>query len=311
MIRGLPMTAISTWAAMTAAALALAGCSRDARPSAGNSDAGPDAAPIDRPADASALDGPVETAAPDTPATCIGCLPLEACWNGQLCVARSVAVPAGFSIDATEVTRRQYAVWLATTPSTGGQDSRCAWNDRFTPDAACMGKPSVCQDEGCSQHPQPCVDMCDAAAYCRAVGKRLCGAFAGRPPVTTFSSRNSARESQWFNACSSNGTQSITYGNERATGNCNDFLAFPTTTVPVGSKPNCQSPVDGYRGIFDLIGNVAEWEDNLLRLPRRDGKLLAARISFGFGAAVPTCGSDDFALRSDTRDNLGFRCCSI
>jgi sulfatase modifying factor 1 len=310
----------STWVVLTAAInLTLAGCSRDTRLPGGSARVpdGPSDAPVDvgAPADAAAIDQPVElaapeVAAPDMAAACSGCLPLEQCWNG-LCVARLVAVPAGFSIDATEVTRRQYAAWLATTPPSSGQDGRCAWNDRFAPDAACMALPSVCQGEACGQHPQPCVDLCDAAAYCRAVGKRLCGGFAGMSPVGPgFNARNNAMVSQWFNACTSNGRYDVTHGIERARGACNDYSIHQTTTVPVGSMLGCQSPSPAYQGIFDLIGNVEEWEDNCFTHPDSLEGCSPRGLSFGPGAQVPRCTADGFAMRAETRDNLGFRCCA-
>jgi formylglycine-generating enzyme len=244
------------------------------------------------------------------PGDCSGCGPLEQCAPGKLCVARSVRVPAGFSIDATEVTRGQYAAWLATVPAKEGQATACAWNDSFTPDAACMARPSVCQgDDGCARHPQPCVDSCDASAYCKSVGKKLCGAIAGDGPVTraTFIS---AQASQWFNACSSNGSNYITYGQDPIKGNCNDFLSLSRTTVAAGSKPGCQSAVAGYAGIFDLIGNLEEWEDNCQGQQGRPDICQPRGLPFGIGAALPHCSQERYALRADASDEIGFRCCS-
>ena len=243
------------------------------------------------------------------PGGCTGCGPLEQCAPGRLCVAKSVTVPAGFSIDATEVTRGQYAAWLATTPSTKDQASVCAWNDSFTPNTACMAMPSVCQGEGCARHPQPCIDYCDAAAYCKAVGKKLCGALSGDAPVPR-SSFVSAQGSRWFNACSSNGANLITYGPEAVRGNCNDFLTFTRTTIPVASKPACQSTVPGYAGIFDLIGNVGEWEDNCLTTEGPQDSCKPRGLSFGIGAALPHCSSETYRGRAETSDTVGFRCCA-
>jgi formylglycine-generating enzyme required for sulfatase activity len=166
---------------------------------------------------------------------------------GRMCVAKSVQIPPNpnpFLIDATEVTRGQYAAWLATNPNPADiwQDATCSWNASFTPDTACMARSSVCKGADCANHPQVCIDMCDAVAYCRAIGKHLCSAY------------------EWSNACTSNGVNQFTYGNSIGVGQCHDTTEpNSSTTVPVGTMPECQSPVPGFAGIFDLIGNVSEW----------------------------------------------------
>ena len=33
-------------------------------------------------------------------------------------------------------------------------------------------------------------------------------------------------------------------------------------TTPVGSMPDCSSKVSGYEGVYDMSGNVTEWQDN-------------------------------------------------
>ena len=242
---------------------------------------------------------------------CNGCQSLEQCWNGRLCVARSVSVPAGFAIDATEVTRAQYAAWLATNPSTDGQAGLCSWNASFTPDATCMAESFVCQGTGCANHPQPCVDMCDAAAYCAAVGKRLCGGISGGPVSSTAVdlSLNIASKSQWYNACTSNGVNQFTYGNSAVWGNCNDYLSFSKTTVPVASMPECQSPIPGYAGVFDLIGNLSEWEDNCYGSAGQADMCTPRGFSFGGGAAMPVCNQYTYANRAAAYATIGFRCC--
>ncbi len=243
--------------------------------------------------------------------SCTGCQSLEQCWNGQLCVAKSVSLPAGFAIDATEVTRAQYAAWLATSPSTNGQANVCSWNASFTPDATCMATVSVCQGAECAQHPQPCVDMCDAAAYCTAVGKRLCGAIGGGPVSSTAVdlSIDIASKSQWYNACTSNGVNQFTYGDSAVWGNCNDYLSFSKTTVPVASMPECQSPIPGYAGVFDLIGNVSEWEDNCFGSAGQADMCTPRGFSFGAGAAMPMCRQYTYANRAAAYATIGFRCC--
>src|SRR6185437_5545544 len=104
--------------------------------------------------------------------------------------------------------------------------------------------------------PVVCVDWCDAQAYCAWAGKRLCGAIGGGP-ATTYGDPN---ESQWYNACSNGGTTSFPYGNDYVAGDCNGGA----TVAAVGTTPGCQGLTSPYFGIFDMSGNVKEWEDHCM-----------------------------------------------
>jgi formylglycine-generating enzyme required for sulfatase activity len=144
-----------------------------------------------------------------------------------------VPVCGGYCIDATEVTRDQYAAWLGTSPVTGGQPAYCSWNTSFTP--SCEWPPGA---KGA--RPVVCVDWCDAYAYCKAVGKRLCGKIGGGS--NGYSDFADARVSQWYNACSSGGAHTYPYGGAGAGGTsgyqattCNGWDKGVHTTVPVGS----------------------------------------------------------------------------
>jgi len=83
-----------------------------------------------------------------------------------------VELPEGFCIDTTEVTRSQYEVWLATSPSTSGQISDCTCNDSY--ESSCPWGDPEWPPGSQGDHPVVCVDWCDAYAYCQAVGKHLC-----------------------------------------------------------------------------------------------------------------------------------------
>jgi formylglycine-generating enzyme required for sulfatase activity len=137
------------------------------------------------------------------------------------------------------------------------------------------------------------------------VGKYLCAAIGGGIVVM----QNDPAKSQWFNACTSAGVNEFTYGNAPGTGTCNDYLTFTKSTVPVASKTECHSSVPGYEGIYDLIGNVWEWENNCSSNAGAGDICHPRGFSFGMGAAMPTCSGDDYAKRGDVRSNLGFRCC--
>ena len=227
---------------------------------------------------------------------CSGCQSLEECSMGRMCVAKSVQIPPNpnpFLIDATEVTRGQYAAWLATNPNPADiwQDATCSWNASFTPDTACMARSSVCKGADCANHPQVCIDMCDAVAYCRAIGKHLCSAY------------------EWSNACTSNGVNQFTYGNSIGVGQCHDTTEpNSSTTVPVGTMPECQSPVPGYAGVFDLIGNVSEWVDNCTGSAGATDSCQSRGGSFGLSEVMPDCSQSVGGQRAYFSDRIGFRC---
>jgi formylglycine-generating enzyme required for sulfatase activity len=238
---------------------------------------------------------------------------LEQCWNGQLCVAKLVAVPPGLSIDATEVTRAQYTAWLDTLPSTAQQTPACAGNTDYQPGATCMALASVCKGSECGNHPQVCIDLCDAVAYCAAVGKHLCGGIGGSV-LGSSQAMNDAKQSEWFNVCSSGGVNDYTHGSSYsgylATAPCNDYFAGKTTTVPVGSMIRCQSPDPGYAGVFDMTGNVWEWEDNCAMSLGGTESCHPRGYPFGQGAAAPMCRQSTSVVRSAQSATIGFRCCN-
>jgi formylglycine-generating enzyme required for sulfatase activity len=87
-------------------------------------------------------------------------------------------------------------------------------------------------------------------------------------------------------------------------------MANINTTVPVGSMPSCQSSVAGYAGIFDIIGNLWEWEDNCQAKAGASDLCYPRGISFRMGAAAPTCDYYIYQNRNQSDPETGFRCCS-
>jgi formylglycine-generating enzyme required for sulfatase activity len=227
-----------------------------------------------------------------------------------------VAVLGGYCIDSTEVTRSQYGLFLASNPSMSAQDPWCAWNTALAPDPKCMADSHVCK-ENCSQHPQVCVDWCDAFAYCRAVGKRLCGKPGGG--AAAFNSHSTASGNQWFNACSSGGMSAYVYGSAYETQTCNGFDNKKTgclaaygdcTTTAVGGLSGCQSAAVGYAGVYDLSGNVSEWEDSCAG---QTGASDPCRVRGGSFLEVGLCALESFSpgiSRARVSKSVGFRCCA-
>lgn len=168
-----------------------------------------------------------------------------------------VQLPEGFCMDTTEVTRSQYDAWLAGPPKVNGQSAACADNDDFTP--SCSWPPGG-NDGG---KPVVCVDWCDAQAFCAAAGKRLCGQL-GDGGAYAFASYDDPTVSEWHAACTSGGAHEYTYGNEPNSDACRDGDADDYTTWGMGdagSFSDCHSPDADYADVYDLSGNVAEWDN--------------------------------------------------
>ncbi len=212
------------------------------------------------------------------------------CGEVSSCPADMVRVSAScgsFCIDGKEVTRGQYSAFLAQAPAVTGQQEGCEWNTSFEPDdAGCAYVPLA--PTGDPNLPVTCVDWCDAAAFCTSVGKKLCTGLDHR-----------RRPARWEAACNA------VFGHvESSPPGCN----FMTGALrPVGTSQGCHGKGPLLDGLFDLIGNVAEWTDDC-------GSDVGGPYCSAPGASAvegaPMCGST-LAYEPTYRDAfLGFRCCA-
>jgi sulfatase modifying factor 1 len=224
-----------------------------------------------------------------------------------------VSLPEGYCIDSTEVTRAQYAAWLATNPDPGSQVDVCSWNDGFIPPEGCLSF-IECTDSNCDSWPQTCVDWCDAYSYCEGVGKRLCGKIGGG--ANDPSDFADAAKSQWYNACSSGGKHVFPYGDTYDPGACNGKEFEPDdwgSPAAVASMASCQSSELGYAGVYDLSGNIGELEDSCEGATGVDDRCRIRGDGFvndDQDSSYMRCDRDMLAVARETiAVGLGFRCC--
>lgn len=197
-----------------------------------------------------------------------------------------------YCIDSTEVTNGDYAEFLAAkTGDTSGQPPECAWNTSFAPGFTAAKTVPV-------RGP----DWCDALAYCAWAGKRLCGRIGGGPLPSNL--RENAAADEWFRVCTKDGTRAYPYGSTFSVDACN--CDKPGGAVPVKSFATCEG---GYPGIFDMAGNLWEWENSCA-----DGGATAACAVRGGSYANNSMGDCKSTL-TPTRDratvtDVTIRCCS-
>jgi formylglycine-generating enzyme required for sulfatase activity len=221
-----------------------------------------------------------------------------------------IQIPDGqggtFGIDATEVTRAQYAkFYVDKAGDTSGQIGVCAWNASLAPLNEWPPTDEL-------DYPVTWVDWCDAYAYCQWAGKRLCGKIGGGS-VPYVDWTNPAVD-QWFAACTSGGVYSFPYGDsyDGLACYCDDYVgnvdAWPRS---VGGLATCQSPHPNYAGVFDLSGNVSEWEDqcNSENGPNDNCRTRGGQVRDTV-ASLRCDANSDYKRSGNGGLNIGFRCCS-
>jgi formylglycine-generating enzyme required for sulfatase activity len=212
----------------------------------------------------------------------------------------------GFGIDALEATRGDYLRFLSDAADVSLQSPQCQWNTTFEPDpsAGCTDVADAMK----AGFPITCVDWCDAAAFCAWAGKRLCGRRGGG--TLGESGVNDPAASEWYAACSADGALAFPYGDSFVPETCN-ALGSPNGGMFTGAGwyVGCEG---GYPGLFDMVGNVEEWEDacTIGPDPAADNCFLRGG-AFWSDETVAVCASnfERSPDRSATSDDWGFRCC--
>lgn len=219
-----------------------------------------------------------------------------------------------FCIDTTEVTVGDYRAFTDfTNGDASGQPAECQWNTTY---AAGAGGPT-------DSIPIAGIDWCDARAYCAFAGKRLCGKrkdgkFDGPVPIDALLDFNT---NEWLLACSNVGQLRYPYGGIHQPLTCNTGEVEAGRSDAVKTNTGCEG---GFKGVFDMIGNVWEWYDGPCLPPDAGGD--AAGIDSGGGAKDECfvkggsytasgsqlgCSSDGRGAQRDRRAlDIGFRCCA-
>ncbi|MEZ4225537.1 MAG: SUMF1/EgtB/PvdO family nonheme iron enzyme [Polyangiaceae bacterium] len=265
------------------------------------------------------------------PADCTlgqGCVGNFDCTSNN-CVAQQCQCPVGmviapatgggaYCIDRFEVSYADYTKFWQGNPTV--QIPECQWNLSYTPP---QNWPAPLKQE---DWPVRNVDWCDAYAYCKWAGKRLCGKVGGGSVPTSDYDKHTA--SQWHNGCSA-GANLYPYGQNynkdlcigaEYVGNISGYGSilptlypmFPgnrieTVTDPATPKQACQGAAPG---LFDMSGNAAEWEDSCSGTTGASDSCRIRGGSFKSGQADLTCAANRSAARNATFDDVGFRCCS-
>jgi formylglycine-generating enzyme required for sulfatase activity len=218
-------------------------------------------------------------------------------------VRNPVAVDA-YNIDATEVTVTQYAAFLTAKGSnTSGQPAYCSWNTSYQPTAEWPRSIEY------GDMPVAWIDWCDAYAYCQWAGRRLCGKIGGGPNLTNDYDNRAL--SQWMHACSGPNNTLFPYGNQHDSTRCNGPEAQVNAALAVGAKSTC---VGGYAGLYDMSGNVWEWEDSCAASSGPDDICRWRGSSYVGNTDGPSgvflqCDANNNNPRSITDSSIGFRCC--
>jgi sulfatase modifying factor 1 len=219
---------------------------------------------------------------------------------------------APFCIDSSEVTNAHYAAFLAATGNgsqTSGQPTACSWNSTYLPGTDGSPWPYAA---GKGNRPVVNVDWCDARAYCKWAGKRLCGKIGGGS-LTGWMAAVDPPTSQWANACTRSWQRVYPYGDTFKSSSCN--VNAPNENAQyiadVKSYSQCEG---GYTGLFDMSGNVEEWVDACDKNTGSGDGCASAGASTWLDGLTPaeiTCADSLYPTPRSTKwVMLGFRCCA-
>lgn len=202
----------------------------------------------------------------------------------------------GFCIDQNEVTTAHYQAFVDSHPSVAEQPAECVKNTTFA---------NNCKAADPEKQPQRCVDWCDAHAYCKSVGKRLCGATKGG--AMAYDAAVISTDNQWYMACSHGGKVAYPYGNDYDSAACWSADRPPVTVLTVRSASAC---VGGYEDLWDMSGGLAEWVDSCSGASGGGDACHIRGGSFSGSSEELRCDWQSGTPRETSSNYIGFRCCA-
>ncbi len=225
--------------------------------------------------------------------------PIDGGSCGTLVGGPTMVNVGSFCIDSTEVTNAQYNVFLAAgfpLQSVSSDPISCTEN-------ATYGLPFA-ESAGLDK-PRVNIDWCDAYAFCSWAGKRLCGKIGGG--ANDPGDYALASKSEWMAACQSGSpTAPYPYGATFDAAACN---VNGSGTTDVKSHPGCRGPTAPFDGVFDLSGNVEEWENSCDGTTSKGDQCLLRGGGFLADSTFSRCDNNWMRTRESADPDRGFRCC--
>ncbi len=233
------------------------------------------------------------------------------CPAGMTIVGTALASGGSYCIDTTEVTNDAYSKFIAASVSLSGQPTQCTWNSNWTPASAWPYVPAA------AGFPVRAVDWCDAYGYCKWAGKTLCGLVNGGTVAPADYADH--LKSRWYNACSASGTNAYPYGSTYDETKCDGADTAKSFdggvagtwenysfTMSVFTNTTC---LGGEVGLYQMSGNVGEWEDACSGASGASDTCLVRGGSYASSGAQLRCDANLALARDSKPDTVGFRCC--
>lgn len=222
-------------------------------------------------------------------------------------------VPSGgsYCIDTTEVTVAQFLAFTKASDIPGAPSYCGQLGIEQTPWTMCSGPGGVGRAAWKDSDPIGCVNWCQAFQFCQWAGKRLCGAIGGGHSAKVYMGKEADPKSQWFNACTEFGKHDYCYGDLAADGVCIGKDSANGQPVAVGSASGCHPPDPPFSDVFDLLGNVEEWEDACDAYAAPTDGCMTRRSDYtdAPGFEEP-CLAAQWGARGMLLPGVGFRCCA-
>lgn len=253
-------------------------------------------APVDGSSDIGIVDGEASDADAEAPFDGDVACPSK---GGAMVRIRGGAGGADFCIDSTEVAIGHYRVFQAQVTAPGAASRpECAWNTAF----------NLANGSDTDDYPVRGVDWCDAIAFCEWAGKRLCGRIGGGQ--NSIAEGADAAASEWFRTCSRAGERRLPYGDSFEANRCVGGTTPIGEPEPVKNREKC---VGGYANVFDMSGNLREWEDSCdqnVAASEPTRSCLTRGGAFYDVEGTLYCDNLQEWASNDPNPGLGIRCCA-